>query len=102
MKISVQLVIHTAAPKEDFRQLFAQKKQIEFEAKEHFEWREAPEKVQKRIELRRSATPNNEATWPELFEWLIAKLELIHEVFGPRVKSLTLADPDNSDAAAAP
>ena len=101
-EISAQLVIHTAAPKADFRQLFAQKEQIEVEAKEQFEWREAPEKVQKRIELRRRATANNEATWPELFEWLLAKLELIHGVFGPRVKSLTLADPDNSDAAAAP
>ncbi len=27
------------------------------------------------------------------------KLELIHGVFGPRVKSLTLADHDDSDAA---
>ena len=54
-EISVQLVIHTAAPKADFRQLFAQKEQIEVEAKEQFEWREAPEKVQKRIELRRRA-----------------------------------------------
>ena len=98
-EISVQLIIHTAAPKADFRQLFAQKEQIEIEAKEQFEWREAPEKVQKRIELRRRATPNNEATWPELFEWLLTKLELIHGVFGPRVKSLTLADPDDSDAA---
>ena len=98
-EISVQLIIHTAAPKADFRQLFAQKEQIESEAKEQFEWREAPEKVQKRIELRRRATPNNEATWPELFEWLLTKLELIHGVFGPRVKSLTLADPDDSDAA---
>ena len=97
-EISVQLVIHTAAPKADFRQLLAQKEQIEIEAKEQFEWREVPEKVQKRIELRRSATPNNEATWPELFEWLLTKLELIHGVFGPRVKSLTLADPDDSDA----
>ena len=98
-EISVQLIIHTAAPKADFRQLFTQKEQIEIEAKEQFEWREAPEKVQKRIELRRRATPNNEATWPELFEWLLTKLELIHGVFGPRVKSLTLADPDDSDAA---
>ena len=93
-EISVQLIINTAAPKADFRQLFAQKEEIEVEAKEPFEWREAPEKVQKRIELRRRATPNNEATWPELFEWLLTKLELIHGVFGPRVKSLTLADPD--------
>ena len=98
-EISVQLIINTAAPKADFRQLFAQKEEIEVEAKEQFEWREAPEKVQKRIELRRRATPNNEATWPELFEWLMTKLELIHGVFGPRVKSLTLADPDDSDAA---
>ena len=56
-EISVQLVINTAAPKADFRQLFAQKEQIEIEAKEQFEWREAPEKVRKRIELRRRATP---------------------------------------------
>ena len=98
-EISVQLVIHTAAPKADFLQLLAQKEEIEVEAKEQFEWREAPEKVQKRIELRRRATPDDKATWPELFEWLLAKLELIHGVFGPRVKSLTLADPDDFDAA---
>ena len=42
-EISVQLILHTAAPKADFRQLFTQKEQIEIEAKEQFEWREAPE-----------------------------------------------------------
>src|SRR5262249_44408352 len=62
-EVSAQLVVHTAATKVDFRQLYAQKDAIEIEANERFEWKEAPDKVQSRIELRRNANPDDESTW---------------------------------------
>ena len=96
-EVSVQLVIHTASPKADFLQLLSQWASIEQEAHEQFEWREAPEKVQKRIVLRRSANPENEGTWPELLDWLVAKLELVHNVFGPKIKAMKLAESVEAD-----
>jgi len=89
---SVQLVIHTPAPKADFRQLLAQRAQIESEAGVPFDWRELPEKIQSRVDIRRPADLSDERSWPELFGWIIANLELMHKVFGPRVKALRLAD----------
>lgn len=58
---SVQLVIHTRSTKADFRQLLAQKDQIEIDSGERFDWRESPEKMQSRIELRRDAAPDDES-----------------------------------------
>ena len=96
-EVSAGVVLQTPATKADFRQFLSKKDVIEAEAGESFVWREMPEKMQSRIELRRKATPNDDSTWPEIFEWFIAKLELIHSVFGPRVRDLTLADPDNEE-----
>ena len=96
-EVSAGVVLQTPATKADFRQLLSQKDAIEAEAGEPFVWREMPEKMQSRIELRRKAIPNDDSTWPETFGWFIAKLELIHRVFGPRVRDLTLADPDNEE-----
>ena len=92
-EVSAQLVLRTRATKADFRQLLSQKDAIEAEAGEPLDWREMPERHSSRIELRRKATPNDDSTWPEIFEWFIAKLELIHRVFSPRVRDLILADP---------
>ena len=91
-EMTVQLVIHTLSAKADFRQLFAMRSAIEQEAGETLDWREAPEKVQSRIQLRRDADLSDEDSWPELFDWLIAKLEVIHRVFAPRVRALKLAE----------
>ncbi len=97
-EVSAQLVINTDNPKADFRQLQAMKAAIEAEAGEAFTWREQPEKVQSRIELRRSATPGDITTWPELQSWLVQKLELIQRVFGPRLKTLILAEAADDEA----
>jgi len=78
----------------------AQRDQVEIDSGEPFDWRESPEKVQSRIELRRAAAPDDEKTWPELFEWFVTRLELVHRVFGPRVKALKLAEATEDEAAA--
>lgn len=96
---SAQLVINTANPKADFHHLLGMKAEIETEAGERFTWRELPDKVQSRVELRRKATPENDATWPELQRWLVQKLELIQRVFGPRLKGMTLAGSTESSSA---
>jgi hypothetical protein len=101
-EMSAQLVINTDNPKADFRQLLTMKEAIERESGEVFTWREQPDKVQSRIELRRKATPDNEPTWPELQGWLVQKLEMIQRVFGPRLKSLTLAEPSDPATPASP
>src|SRR5262249_27168936 len=99
-EVSVLLVIHTQYPKADYAQLFAQRDQIENEAGVKFEWLQLADKVQSRVKLRRAADPNDETTWPELFEWIVSRLELIRRVFGPRVKALTLAQSDDLATAA--
>ena len=96
-EVSAGVVLQTPATKADFRQFLSQKDAIEAEVGEPFVWREMPEKKQSRIELRRQATPNDDSTWPEIFEWFMTKLELIHRVFSPRVRDLTLADPDDEE-----
>ena len=92
-EVSAQLVLNSLYAKAEFKVLEANRLEIEQQAGVQFEWREMPEKRQSRIDTRRAADPTDQSTWPELFNWLIGRLELIHRVFGPRVKALRLADP---------
>lgn len=91
-EVSAQLVLNSHQAKSEFKELEKSKADIEREAGVQFEWRELPEKRQSRIETRRSADPNEQSSWPELFDWLIQRLELIHRVFGSRVKALRVSD----------
>lgn len=89
---AVQLIIQTPFPKADFRQLLAMRAEIEGDAGGPLDWRELPERIQSRVDVRCPADFGDETSWPKLYEWFVNKLELMHKVFGPRVKALKLAE----------
>jgi hypothetical protein len=96
-EVSAQLVLSSPRAKAEFRELQKQRAEIECLAGLQFEWRELPDRHQSRVDMRRSATPEDQATWPELFAWLVDRLEVIHRVLGPRVKALEISE-DNGAA----
>lgn len=96
-EVSAQLVLNSERAKAEFKELESAKPEIERQAAIQFEWRELANKRQSRIETRRSATPTDQSSWPELFKWLVDRLELIHKTFGSRVKALKVtSDLDDS------
>jgi Domain of unknown function (DUF4268) len=96
-EVSAQLVLNSERAKAEFKELESAKPEIERQAAIQFEWRELANKRQSRIETRRSATPTDQSSWPELFKWLVDRLELIHQIFGSRVKALKVtSDLDDS------
>ena len=96
-KAWAMLVIRTASAAAYFRQLAVQKDAVESQADEKFDWWEGDGK-QATIAVERTASIEDESSWPELFEWVVKKLEVIHNVFGPRVKALKLAEDSEIDA----
>lgn len=64
-----------------------QRDQIEQSLAESLNWRRSAK--QGIIELYRDAEPTEKSKWPEYFEWLAVRLERLHKVFGPRVKTLS-------------
>lgn len=74
--------------KEYFRVLEAQRATIESELGESLTWHNPVSANACRIYLRRSADLRDISQREELYDWLLEKLELLHEVFADRVRSL--------------
>jgi hypothetical protein len=90
-RIGVELYIENDVEKAAFRALLAQKDTIEKEFGEPLEWQELPGKKATRIALFKSGVdPADEAQYPELHAWMLAKMDRFRIVFGPRVKALSL------------
>lgn len=51
-------------------------------------WRELPDKKESQILVRRSATPADRDTWPELNDWFARCLETMRALFAPIVTTL--------------
>lgn len=81
--IAVELTINSDDAKEIFKELSAQKEEIERALGESLDWREMPDKKASRIVLFRPADAYNEESWPEQFAWLREKLEMFDKVFRP-------------------
>jgi hypothetical protein len=87
----VELYAHNDVNKAAFRALYAQKEDIEREMGEQLEWQELPEKKAIRIVLfKHDVDPADENQYPEINAWMLAKLQRFRDVFGPRVKALSL------------
>ena len=58
---------------------------------EQLEWQELPGKKAMRIVVfKHGVDPADEAQYPAIQAWMLAKLERFRDVFGPRVKALSL------------
>ncbi len=63
------------------------------------DWREPPNAKESQIVLRRSTTPTDQLTWPELNDWFSGAIESWVEVFRPIVRSLQPEEPKMTEAA---
>jgi hypothetical protein len=87
-QLGVALILDTALAKVQFKQLEAQKAEIEAEAGTALDWRELPHRKQSHVVLTRSGDPTAKGDWPAQQEWLLKTLELFHKLFAKRVKLL--------------
>jgi hypothetical protein len=74
--------------KQEFAALQTQKDAIERALGFGLTWHNPENKAMCRLYTRRDADFLNEAEWPQHFEWLRQRLETMHGVFGPIVRSM--------------
>jgi hypothetical protein len=92
-QVRAELYMSSAKAKAFFHLLAAQKEAIERELGFALDWEELPEGQDSRISISLDdADPENEADWPRQHEWLGRRLNEMHRVLAPRVRTL---DPDS-------
>ena len=89
-ELRAEFVIVHAESAACFSKLEAERAAIEAEFGEPLTWYSAEGVKARRIFLRRAADLEDRSAWPEYCEWLTVKLDRLHEVFQPRVRSLDL------------
>jgi len=92
-----EITIRLYMSKQNFYILEKQRKEIEQEFCESFEWEKLPQRRESRISLRKDIiNPTDESDWQNQHEWVISKLEKFHkkfnEVFLPRIQELNTSD----------
>ncbi len=94
--ISCDLYIKGPKAKQSFRQLEAQRAEIEKEIGEPLCWELNPSKQSSWIAIDlEGADLNDRSRWPEYYEWLHTELNKFHAAFSRRVRSLD--DDDDAD-----
>jgi len=88
-EISCSLVIQLLSAKRAFRQLSADKTEIE-KALGPLDWEELPDRQRSRISQRRDLDLIDRASWPEQLAWCQERAEKFHRVFAPRVRTVLL------------
>jgi hypothetical protein len=87
-ELRAELVLDDESADEHFLALQTEKDNIERGIGEQLTWHR-PENIRmRRIYLRRSADLESRKDRPEYCAWLLAKLELFHKTFAPRVRDL--------------
>lgn len=90
-RVGVELYIHRDPQKRAFKQLLAQKAEIEATIGEELEWMELPNKQASRIALFwRDIDPSERSNFPAIQEWMLKRMQLFREAFTGRVKALDL------------
>lgn len=84
----VELYLDGAAAKEWFARLSDDRTAIEREVGQPLIWYDPDTAKMCRVFLRTAADIRDEARWPEQFEWLRTRVELLARVFGPRLRAL--------------
>ena len=92
-RVQAELYISGANAKSFFGLLEQQKDEIEQELGPPLEWEELPMGQDSRISSSlENADPTARSDWPRQHEWLAKRLNDMHRVFAPRVKTLNLND----------
>ena len=100
-RIAVEIYIDGTDAKNHFKQLEADKAQIEKEFGEPLDWRELPDRKASRILLTRPNCNIKDSTmWPEQHCWLADRLERFNAVFRPRIQALPTSYSVGEDAVA--
>ena len=87
-ELRTELVLDDNNSKNYFKQLEAEKEQIEKEVGEPLTWHNPPERRVCRIYVRKPTNLQDRGKWPEQQAWLLDKLELFRNVFAERAKTL--------------
>jgi hypothetical protein len=87
-EIRAELVLNGPNSKQEFAALLARKNEIEKMLGFPLTWHNPEGKTMCRIYTRTDADFLDESLWPQHFDWLRQKLETLHRVFAPIVKSL--------------
>lgn len=87
-EIRAELVLSRENSKSDFAALEARKAELETQLGFPLTWHNPTDKTMCRIFTRQNADFTNEAQWRGQFTWLKEKLENLHRVFAPMVRSL--------------
>jgi hypothetical protein len=92
-EIRVELYIDGPNAKQEFAALKNQKEAIEKALGFQLVWHNPENKAICKLYTRRNADFLNEQLWPEQFEWLRQRLEIMHKVFSPIMKNLKIEEP---------
>jgi hypothetical protein len=87
-EIRAELYIDGPNAKQEFSQLLTQKGPIENALGFQLAWHNPEDKAMCKLYSRQSANFLDEKLWPQQFEWLRQRLEIMHRVFAPIVKNL--------------
>ena len=96
-RVGVRVYIDKKVAKLGFKQLLAQKEEIEKELGEQLEWDPNPQSQEKSIALNRDTNLHNRNEWPDAIEWLVDRTSKFRTVFMPRVKRLQLSAPPSGE-----
>lgn len=89
-EIRTELYLNGPNAKQEFAALQKQKESIEKALGFALTWHNPENKAMCRLYARQNTDFQNEALWPQQFEWLRQRLETMHKVFGPIVRNLRL------------
>lgn len=89
-EIRAELYMDGPRAKQEFAALEKQRESIEKALGFALTWHNPDNKAMCRLYTRQNADFLNEALWPQQFEWLRQRLEIMHKVFGPIVKNMKL------------
>lgn len=87
-EIRVEFEIAKDPDAERFQILASDKEQIESELGYPIEWHNPPNKISKRVYVRKSVKLSDKDDWSNQFEWLFNHLEQFQRVFSKRVRAL--------------
>jgi Domain of unknown function (DUF4268) len=96
-EIRAELYLKGLNAKVQFAILEKQKEFIEKSLGFSLRWYNPEDKAACRISTRMDADFREESLWPQQFEWLRQRLEVMHRVFAPIVKTLRFQEVDSMD-----
>lgn len=91
-EIRVDLYMNSPNAKQEFAALEKQKEAIEKALGFPLTWHNLENKAACRLNTRQDADFLNQQLWPQQFEWLRQRLEIMHKVFSPIIKNLKIED----------